>query len=413
MDDLMHYDLKTTEQIEEVIDDPEAWDIVEESESPDYDSSNTGLSGDRKLYVDKSDRSVADLYRMVEEKDLNLQPDYQRNFVWNEKVQSKFIESLFLKIPIPTIFLAENPDETLEVIDGQQRVTTIFAFRQAIEDDIPDSLSRIKKLTLQGLETLTEYNGKTLDALPIKVQRRFNNFTLPVIIIKKESSEDIKYDIFSRINQGSIKLNNQELLNVMYRGSFMNELNTIARENDEVDEIFGRRPILKNRFGYQEVLLRAFVVNSLVDNNWSLYKEMQDGRRPYNGRMKQSIIDYLKHYRNDSNAIQQLQKFVNIAVSNVKTVFGDKAFRLAEGETSSHHNTKINKTVAELQLVVLSRFSQQSVARYAKGIRETFVEFVRNANKEGDYLLFTQGTNNTSKVKKRYEWGRIVSNIIR
>ena len=82
----------------------------------------------RKLYVDKVDKSTSDLFRMIVEGELNLQPDYQRRFVWDKKTMSKFIESLFLSIPIPTIFLAENNDDTFEVIDGQQRLTTIFAF---------------------------------------------------------------------------------------------------------------------------------------------------------------------------------------------------------------------------------------------------------------------------------------------
>ena len=62
----------------------------------------------RKLYVDKVDKSTSDLFRMMVENELNLQPDYQREFVWNNRTMSKFIESLLLSIPIPTIFLAER-----------------------------------------------------------------------------------------------------------------------------------------------------------------------------------------------------------------------------------------------------------------------------------------------------------------
>ena len=74
------------------------------------------------------DKSTSDIIRMITEGELILQPDYQRKFVWNEKTQSQFIESLLLSIPIPTIFLAENDDDTLEVIDGQQRLTTVYSF---------------------------------------------------------------------------------------------------------------------------------------------------------------------------------------------------------------------------------------------------------------------------------------------
>lgn len=76
------------------------------------------------------------------------------------------------------------------------------------------------------------------------IQRKFNNVSLPVVIIKKDSTEDIKYDIFSRINSESVKLNNQELLNVMYRVVLISNLNDVSNY-EEVDNLFGNRPVLK------------------------------------------------------------------------------------------------------------------------------------------------------------------------
>lgn len=112
--------------------------LLEMVDSPEIDleleiESEVELNEDdkRKLYVDKVDKSTSDLFRMIVEGELNLQPDYQRRFVWDKKTMSKFIESLLLSIPIPTIFLAENSDDTFEVIDGQQRLTTIFAFMKS------------------------------------------------------------------------------------------------------------------------------------------------------------------------------------------------------------------------------------------------------------------------------------------
>ena len=115
--------------------------------------------------------------------------------------------------------MAENADDTFEVIDGQQRLTTIFAFMKSkLEADkierLPYDLQKLDDLVLNGLETLKQFNRKSYYDM-VDMQRKFNNVSLPVVIIKKDSTEDIKYDIFSRINSGSIKLNNQELLNVM------------------------------------------------------------------------------------------------------------------------------------------------------------------------------------------------------
>ena len=367
----------------------------------------------RKLYVDKVDKSTSDLFRMMVENELNLQPDYQREFVWNNRTMSKFIESLLLSIPIPTIFLAENKDDTFEVIDGQQRLTTLFAFmksdRVVEEVKLSDSLKNVNTLTLNGLETLTKYNKKKFEDLEDGLKRKFNNVSLPVVIIKKDSTEDIKYDIFSRINSGSVKLNSQELLNVMYRGPLIKKLNEVALD-DKVNEVFGNRPILKKRFGYQELLLRAKVMCAFIDkDSWKLKTckannpdALGKEERKYSGILNKAILEYLKDNRNDENEVEELSHFVRESVSKVLFVFGENAFK--RGSLKN-----INKSIAELQLVVLSHFTMEEIKRYKIKIKESFDKFVDDV----DVTIFTRTTNSTSNVEKRYAWGIIVSNIIK
>lgn len=370
----------------------------------------------RKLYVDKVDKSTSDLFRMIVEGELNLQPDYQRKFVWDKKTMSKFIESLLLSIPIPTIFLAENNDDTFEVIDGQQRLTTIFAFMKSklVANEIEklsENLREMDILTLSGLETLKQFNRKNYYDL-VEMQRKFNNVSLPVVIIKKDSTEDIKYDIFSRINSGSIKLNNQELLNVMYRGILTNSLNEVS-QSEEVDKIFGSRPVLKKRFGYNEILLRAKVIEGFIDSeNWKLREvkvrnkeNLNKEFRTYNGRLNIAILDYLKEYRCDKNEAASLVDFIRNSVAKVNAVFGDEAFI----RINKPGSTSINKTIAELQLVVLSKFDSDVVAKNKNLIKQSFSEFLKNV----DENIFIRGTNNTTNIEKRYEWGKHLSNILR
>lgn len=376
----------------------------------------------RKLYIDKVDKSTSDLIRMIKEGELILQPDYQRKFVWNQKTMSQFIESLLLSIPIPTIFLSENDDDTLEVIDGQQRLTTVFTFFKSIlnEDDLNnvkngnEYLNYMDPLELSGLSTLSDFNKKTFAELDDRIQRKFKNVSLPIVIIQKDSSEDIKYDIFSRINQGSIKLNGQELLNVMYRGVFLTKLNETC-ELDIVDEIFGKRVVLKKRYGYNEILLRAFVINEFIDESFTAIKRIEvrnpkllDGKkeRTYGGRLNTAIIEFLKEYRNDVKKSEELEDFILKSIEKVNIVFGNDAFkRISSNELA----TSINKTVAETQLVILSRFSIDEVRQYKEKIKESFLEFLGKSD-EG---LFVRGTNNTSNVLKRYEWGNFLNKLIR
>lgn len=370
----------------------------------------------RKLYVDKVDKSTSDLFRMMVENELNLQPDYQREFVWNNRTMSKFIESLLLSIPIPTIFLAENKDDTFEVIDGQQRLTTLFAFMKSdrvVEAvKLSDSLKNVNTLTLNGLETLTKYNKKKFEDLEDGLKRKFNNVSLPVVIIKKDSTEDIKYDIFSRINSGSAKLNSQELLNVMYRGKLIKSLNEVA-STDQVNQIFDNRPILKRRFGYQEILLRAKVMSEFIDHNgWKISPvkannpdNIGKSERRYIGRLNTAILEYLKDNRDDEKAAIELEHFILDSVEKTLLVFGDTAFK----RINLPKVTSINKSIAELQLVVLSKFSIDEISAHASEIKESFEQFLE----EEDNIIFTRATNNKSYIERRYEWGNIVNNIIK
>lgn len=368
----------------------------------------------RKLYIDKSDKSMSDLFRMIKEREVNLQPDFQRGFIWDKGTMSRFIESLLLSIPIPTVFLSENNDDTFDVIDGQQRLTTIFAFMSSSLDErtnLPEHLKELQPLRLSGLDTLKNLNKTTYDDLGDK-KRKFNNVSIPVVIIKKDSSEDIKYDIFSRINRGSIKLNNQELLNVMYRGRLINKVNEVAN-HDLIDKVFERRPVLKKRFGYHEIILRVMAMECFIDKNlWTLNKvdiknkDLMDGKeqKNYNGRLNSSVLDYLKEYRNDTFESDRLEHFILDAMEKVDIVFGSNAFK----RINKVGSTSINKTIAEVQLITLSRFDKALVEEKKQEIFDSFNRFLNDNSDD----LFTKATNNTRNVEKRYEWGKEISRII-
>lgn len=363
--------------------------------------------GNRKLYIDKVDKSTSDLFRMIRENEINLQPSFQRSFVWNDRIMSKFIESLLLAIPIPTIFFSENQDSTYDVIDGQQRLTTIFSFmKDQLSGDEEEGLSNylkgLEKLKLKGLDTLSGFNNMTFKDLNKEVRRKFNNVSLPVVIVQKDSTEDIKFDIFSRINQGSVKLNQQELRNVMYRGPLMERINDLANQMN-IKKVFGNRPVLEKRFGFQEIILRAVVMERFVNfEDWDL-KVNQDGEK-YGGRLNSVIVSYLKKYQNDVKEADRVEELVNKMFHNVYTVFEEKSFMRYTHSEETKYVTSLNKTVSEVELVVLSNFSEDIIEKNKDLIFDSF----RNYSM-GNEDIFTKATNNTANVIKRYEWGAMVS----
>ena len=120
-------------------------------------------------------------------------PDYQREMAWDEDRQSKFIESLMLGLPIPYIFVADVSEEEdfarLEIIDGTQRIRTVTKF---INND----------LKLKNLKNLTSLNGFTFKDLTLPRQRRFQRTTMRTIVLTKEADEEVRRDLFERINSG-------------------------------------------------------------------------------------------------------------------------------------------------------------------------------------------------------------------
>jgi uncharacterized protein with ParB-like and HNH nuclease domain len=130
------------------------------------------------------------------------------------------IESLLLNVPIPVCYFAENADQTLEVIDGQERLRSIWRFvaGEAAAD----------RLVLRGLPVLSELNGAEFGQLAERVQRRILNRTIRCIVITEESHEDIEFDVFERLNTGAVELSDQALRNCICRGTFNTRLREVS-----------------------------------------------------------------------------------------------------------------------------------------------------------------------------------------
>ena len=177
--------------------------------------------------------------------------------------------------------------------------------------------------------------------------------------------------------------------------------------------MFGYRPVLKKRFGYHEILLRAKVIEGFVNSDdWKLREiriknknNLNKEYRTYNGRLNTAILEYLKEYRNDEQEASNLISFIEDSTQKVSTVFGDEAFI----RINKPGSTSINKTIAELQLVVLSRFNSRVVMDNKEKIKKSFETFLEDI----DENIFLRGTNNTTNVEKRYEWGKILSDILK
>jgi hypothetical protein len=198
---------------------------VEYDEGDSEEDEYFDYNPNRKIFTQKTDYGVDFLLKLNKRGKLNLQPDFQRQFVWDSAKSSSLIESLLLDVPIPVIYLAEDTDGVLSVIDGQQRLCSIFSF---IDGKFPDG----KEFSLTQLRILKDLNGKTYREIELNYQEKIDSSPLSIIIIKKESDLELRFDIFERLNTGSVKLNDQELRNCIYRGNYLGLLKKLSADTD-------------------------------------------------------------------------------------------------------------------------------------------------------------------------------------
>jgi Protein of unknown function DUF262 len=190
------------------------------------------LDAERKTVAfDAYDIIVRQLIDMVENKEIDIAPEYQRQFVWDEPRESELIESLLLGIPVPSLYMAVNPsDGVWEVVDGVQRLSTILHFR-----GLPQHLKKIRKtmpLELQGLTKLSNFNSVKFDDLPVPIKTGFLNRSLRVTVLNDRSDTSVRFDLFERLNTGGVGLHPQEIRNIVYRGDFKNAVQKLSHNSD-------------------------------------------------------------------------------------------------------------------------------------------------------------------------------------
>lgn len=179
-------------------------------------------------------------------------PDYQREFVWDEERQSKLIESIILGLPIPLIFLTENDDGRLEIIDGSQRIRTLSAFLE-------------NELVLEGLEKIDLLNTLSFKDLHISRQRKFKNIPIRTIVLSTIDDE-VKTDLFERINRGSDLLFAMEKRKGIYKGEFCNFIYNDCATLPLLKKLAPLSKIVEKRQELEELILRFFALSDAYPN---------------------------------------------------------------------------------------------------------------------------------------------------
>ncbi|MDJ0511439.1 MAG: DUF262 domain-containing protein [Crocosphaera sp.] len=248
-------------------------------------------------------------------------PDYQREMIWDEKRQSKLIESVLLGIPISSIYVADVAEELIddnslnedlarwEIIDGTQRIRTLARFMH-------------DKLVLQDLEKLKKLEGFKFSDLPLARQRRFKRTSIRIVQLTENTNEETRRDLFERINTGSVELNAMEKRRGIRRGSFLNLIDELAK-NKEFLELCAFLQASIDRKDPQEYILRFF---AFLDKYENKEEEEEEEKKKYQDFNAQKLTEFLDEYleemnKADQKTIQTRKDEFHRMINFVKTYF--------------------------------------------------------------------------------------------
>lgn len=260
-----------------------------------------------EYYVDK--------YSKGEETDKNelFVPEYQREFIWDNKRQSRFIESLMLGLPVPLVFVAENEDGRLEIVDGSQRVRTLNAF---LHDE----------LCLTGLEKLNKMNDLCFSQLPLSRQRKFKNIPMRMIVLSSQATEGTKNEMFDRINTSAVSLLPMETRRGIYKGPFMNFVTKLA-ENKQFVKLCPQNDYMKHRREEEEMVLRLFAFS----DTYPSFK--CDGVSLKEVGVAKFLDTYLSvmNRKNDTADMEKKEQEFERLISFIKKCYPGQGFAKAKG----------------------------------------------------------------------------------
>jgi len=318
------------------------------------DSAPFNPEGERKVLIQTYDYAVRTLMDMVVEGDIKLDPDYQRMYRWDDEKASCFIETILLNIPVPVLYMAEEPDGKFTVIDGQQRLTSLIRYIRAndIEKMFPDR--GLGPLTLDGLKIRADLIGKTYIELDSLDKSALSKRPIRCIVILNESDSSLKFEVFERLNSGSISLTDQEVRNSMYRGSF-NRLIKRLVGNQKFQEMIALPTKSQKNMKDAELVLRFFAYRSLDESS------------SYSESYKEFLNSYMENNREwPARRIEEMEAIFNQTIDLIYECLGrGMAFRKPSDRNNPSqarfaHNL-INGALYEAQMVAFSRIVEEGV----------------------------------------------------
>lgn len=258
--------------------------------------------------TERLDMSVGEILNLYKEGEIIIDPEFQRLFRWESYQKTRLIESILVGIPIPPIFVVENDDGIWELIDGLQRLSTMFSFMGKLKD------KKYNNWELEEGDILKKIKGFSYEELPTKAQIKIKRYICRVEIINDKNDYNIRYDLFERLNTGGSKLTDQEIRNVIYRSDSTN-FNEFLREE-------GTNNLFLDLINISEKKEKQLFADELVLRFCSLYDERKI-TKVLSKYMDECMKNFVEETKDDLSKINKF-KYIFEGVLNLLEPLMDK-----------------------------------------------------------------------------------------
>jgi hypothetical protein len=344
-----------------------------------------------KIRITTKNFSLRDVVDQIKEGDIDLAPDFQREYVWQVRQRTRLIESILLGIPLPAFYFNQGDDGTYQVVDGVQRLSTISLF-----------MRNEHALNAADLEYLTTLDGLTYEQLDAGSLRRFRATQIVVHVIEPQTPDEVKFDIFNRVNTLGSPLSAQEIRHAMSKArsrKFIGELAEAAEFDKATDNQYWRRidgvwVRHSARMTNRELALRfcAFRKSSIED--YRMYSSLDAFLIDFTKRIDgMSTLPFLT-----DDELASLAAAFKRGMTNAHQILGPAAFR--RWPPSQIRRGPINRAVFEAQANALADYPLEKLLPR----KDQITELLRAAFDDPAYLrAVTVGTGDIAKVALRLD----------
>ena len=341
-------------------------------------------SVNRKIRTDVGDPEVQALHQKFKKGKLITQPHFQRRSVWDNAKASQLIESALLGIPLPVVYLAKEKEEKVSVIDGQQRLTSFFRFIDG-------------GYSLTGLKEFEELNNKKFEGIGESHQDKILECKIRTITFLEDSDENLKFDIFERLNSGSVSLNAQELRNCIYRGKYNDLLRSLSDDKDYKKIMNYKGPDKRMRDVENVLRFAAFYFQGYLQ---------------YKQPMKDFMNQEMKTRQDISpDKAEELTLAFKKSVSLIYSMHEGHHFsRFAKGSEGSQDGKWENTFNASLYDILMWSFAQDEydknmIMRNLDAIKEAYISIMASDDEFNDSILLS--TSSIKQVRTRFDKWRL------